>query len=297
MRNSCFYAMKRIIFFSSLILLLFVSLFLYQYIHFNDHRLHVIFCEVGQGDGIFLRTPSGKTILVDGGPGKDIEDCLAGHMPFWQRVIDLMILSHPHADHLNGLNRVLKSYTVRHFVTEPLGNKTMGYKNLIETVKAERVDTHDVLAGEVIRMGDGVVLHILGPTKAYLERTSPKGIIGESAEFGSIIQVISYGNFDVLLDGDSQVEGMKQATQGLALRKQIELLQVPHHGSRFGLDEKILSQLSPKLSVISVGKNNYGHPSSKTLQLLQQAKVPFMRTDQDGDVEIVSDGRNWWIAK
>lgn len=287
--------MKKYIFFSLVIVLLFLCLVVWQFAVFSDHRLHIVFCNVGQGDGIFIITPANKHILLDGGPNDEILSCLSRHMPFWERTIDVMILSHPHADHLNGLIPVLERYTVRYFATEPLANKTAGYDALLREIKKQKVKSKDILAGDRIRIEKGITIDILGPSEEFLKRTSPKGTIGESSEFGSLIQLLSYGDFDVLLDGDSQVTGMKQAAQGDALRKRIEVLQVPHHGSKYGLDESLIKAINPKLAVISVGKNNYGHPAPKIITLLQNEKVKYLRTDVDGEIEIISDGKKFWI--
>jgi competence protein ComEC len=285
--------MKKIFIFSIFILFGFIGLVCWQLFQFYDGKLHVVFCDVGQGDAILITTPSRKRILVDGGVDESIFACLSAHMPFWERRIDLMILSHPHADHLNGLVSVLDRYTISYFATEPLKNDTAGFKELLRKIKEKRVTSTSVLAGIVIRIGDGVVIRVVGPTQEYLDQTSPKGSIGESAEFGSIIQQISYGNVDVLLDGDSQVSGMKQAQK--KLNGQIEVLQVPHHGSRFGLDKALVDELAPKVAIFSVGKNMYGHPAPSMLTLLQNAGIQYFRTDEDGDVEIVSDGKTFLV--
>lgn len=282
---------------SLITILVFLCLVVWQFAVFSDQKLHIIFCDVGQGDAILVITPTGKQILVDGGPNDEVLSCLSRHMPFWDRSIELMILSHPHADHLNGLIRVLDHYTVDHFATEPLANDTAGYRELLRKVRDEK---KTLLEGERIKIADGVSIHILGPSQEYLHETSPKGNIGESSEFGSIIQLISYGNFDVLLTGDSQILGMKKALnyyirQGLPLQRHVEILQIPHHGSRFGLDKELVQDIDPQLAVFSVGKNNYGHPAPAILTLLQNAGIKYMRTDQDGDIEIVSDGKRFWI--
>ncbi|MBP9719244.1 MAG: MBL fold metallo-hydrolase [Candidatus Levybacteria bacterium] len=286
--------MRKYIFFSLSIILLFLCLLVWQFAVFSDQKLHIIFCDVGQGDAILITTPSGKQIIVDGGPDESVLSCLSDHMPFWDRKIELMILSHPHADHLNGLIEVLDHYTIDHFATEPLANDTTGYKELLRKVKIENWKLKILLAGDTIHIGDGVVLHVLGPTEDYLKRTSPGGMVGESAEFGSIISMISYGDFDLLLDGDSQVAGLNDALQGQSLQK-IDVLQVPHHGSRFGLDKELVEQIDPKLAVISVGKNNYGHPAPAILTLLQNAGIKYLRTDEDGNVDIVSNGKTFWL--
>jgi competence protein ComEC len=285
--------MKKIIVFGIFIFFCFIGLVCLQLFQFSDGKFHVVFCDVGQGDAIFLSTPSGKHILLDGGPDESVFACLSSHMPFWKKTIDLMILSHPHADHVNGLVSVLDRYHVSYFATEPLKNNTAGYKELLKKVKEKQVRSKSLLAGNVIRMGDGVVIHILGPTQEYLDQTSPNGAIGESVEFGSLIQQISYGSVDILVTGDSQISGMKQAEQ--KVKGEIEVLQAPHHGSRFGLDNALVDGIDPKIAVFSVGKNMYGHPAPTILTLLQNAGITYLRTDMDGDVEIVSDGKKFWV--
>ena len=93
------------------------GIFFYQSAKINDGKLHLIVCDVGQGDAIYLKTPSGKDILVDGGPNDSVLNCLNNNMPFWDRTLDLVVLTHPDADHISGLVSVLERYTVLHFVT------------------------------------------------------------------------------------------------------------------------------------------------------------------------------------
>jgi len=286
--------MKKYLLISFGIVLLFLVFFVWQYIIFSNRQLHIIFCNVGQGDAILIRTPEGKQILLDGGPDDTVLRCVSDHMPFWDRNIELIILSHPHADHLNGLISVLDRYEVDHFITEPLENKTEGYKALLALVARRHIKKQDVLAGDVMRIEPEVLLSVLGPTKQYLERTSPQGSIGESSEFGSLITKFSYRDFDVLFTGDSQVSGLNAALKGETF--EVDVLHVPHHGSKYGLDKKLMEGIDPKLSVISVGrKNRYGHPAPFILTLLQNHRVKYFRTDQDGDIEIVSDGKKFWV--
>jgi competence protein ComEC len=290
--------MKPWLIFSALILLSTVGLLLYQYHKFHDGKLHVIFCNVGQGDGILIRTPRGTDIIYDGGPDRAILSCLTDHLPFWDRSIELMVLSHPHADHLIGLLSVMKRYTVSSFDTERLTNRTSMYTALEELLKVQHTKTRNILAGDRFSTKDGVVLEVLGPTQKYLIETSPNGMIGEKKEFASVVLRLTYGKFDVLLSGDSQVLGLSEALGELGRLGglgSIEVLHVPHHGSGYGLDQNVLELLGPKLAVISVGKNNYGHPAKSTLQLLESQGIKVMRTDRGGEIEIVSDGKRWEV--
>lgn len=294
---------SKLIALSTLLIFLLTGIFLYQYLRLNDGKLHVVFCNVGQGDGIFIRTPKGKDILIDAGPNDSVLSCLSNNMPFWDRDIELIILSHPHQDHARGMIAVLKRYRVLSFATEELVNDTALYANLKTVIASQsiiqssKLTTKYLYAGDTIKTSDKITLHVLGPSKSFLERTSPSGKINESGEFGSLITLLSYKNFDVLLTSDSQIVGLKEALS-LDLPT-IEVLQVPHHGSKYGLDEEILSRIKPKIAVISVGKNSYGHPSREVIKILRDLDIrqslrfeelKVLRTDKNGEIRISSDG-------
>src|SRR3989337_4197125 len=112
--------MRKFLLISSVLLFLLGCIFVYQNIIYNDKKLHVVICNVGQGDAIFVRTPSGSDILIDGGPDDSVLNCLGKHMPFWDRTLELVMLSHPHTDHFMGLFSVLQNYKVTAFASENL---------------------------------------------------------------------------------------------------------------------------------------------------------------------------------
>ena len=287
-------ARPKILLISFTTMLLLVCYVGYEFFLFNDGRLHVIFCNVGQGDGIVVRTPQGSLLINDGGPDDSIVHCLSTHAPFWERTISLMLLTHPHADHLNGLVSVLDRYSVLYFGTEKLTNDTAGFRELTKTVLRDRIPVRYLYAGSKIKTRDKVNIQIIGPTREFITLTSPNGIVGEKKEFASLITHISYGSFDVVLTGDSQAEELKEAV-GLGSLYSVEILQVPHHGSKTGLDEEVVDMIHPRLAVISVGKNKYGHPSPRALQILSDKDIRILRTDQHGDIEIISDGKTWEV--
>lgn len=293
--------MRKILVLTILSILMLFGIVIYEKALFSDHKLHIIFCNVGQGDAIFIRTPSGKDMLIDGGPDEAVLSCLSRHMPFWDRQLELVFLTHPHADHFLGLISVLQRYRLLHFYTEKLENKTGGFAELLHILKEKGLTSTNLYLGDQFKTNDGVRIKVLGPSKEYLMQTSPGGTIGESAEFASLILHISYGEFDVITTGDSQVAGLSEALQSSF--PSIEVLQVPHHGSKYGLDSGIVETINPKLAVISVGRNRYGHPSKEVLNLLGSNHIKTLRTDlpalqgkalqagQNGDVEIISDGK------
>lgn len=273
--------------FSSIILVFALATFsIYQYLKFSDGELHLVFCNVGQGDGIFIRTPSGTDIVLDSGPNDSIISCLSNHMPFWDRSIELALLTHPHEDHMRGFISILKNYEIKNFATENLANDTQTYGQLIEQLKGLSLKVQNLYAGDKFRLSDGLTIKVVGPTKEFLERTSPEGKIGESHEFGSLELLLSLGSFNALTTGDSQIEELNEA---LPYLPKVDVFQIPHHGSKYGTNSELLSAISPKFAAISVGKNKYGHPTQEVLGILEEQKIKYFRTDQHGDIEIVVD--------
>jgi competence protein ComEC len=296
--------MKRVVGIGLILFVLLSGIFVFQYGRFYDGKLHVVFCNVGQGDAIFIRTPRGIDILVDGGPAASLRGepddkviaCLSSHMPFWDRDLELVILTHPHADHLNGLISVLGHYKVDLFATEMIKNNTGGFSRLMDEIKNQNITIQHVYAGDRFKFKDGVILNIVGPSKEFIKKTSPGGVIGERKEFASVVSFIEYKGFVGLLTGDSQSEELKESLRLVSLAQgKISILQVPHHGSKTGLSSEILDFIKPELAVISVGKNNYGHPSEEEIKILRDRNIRILRTDLNGEIEIVLDGLSWGV--
>lgn len=278
-------------------LLLFISLFsliVYQKIKFEDGKTHIIFCNVGQGDGILIRTPKGFSVVEDAGPDNSILGCLSRHMPFWDRTIDLAILSHPHSDHMIGMIEILNDYKVLSFATEELRNNTSIYNKLEQVLKNDKLKARFIYLGDSFQTPDGVIFKVLGPSRDFLTKANPSGIVGESKESGSLSILISKNNFNAVLTGDTPIEELDQAFSNFSLPK-IDIFEIPHHGSFYNTNEEILRKISPKLAVISVGKNKYGHPSPQILNIIKSLGIPFLRTDQHGDIDIVSGGEDFVV--
>lgn len=289
--------MKKSIVIGFVSVILLVGVFLYQVTSLNDGRFSIVVCDVGQGDAIFMRSPKGRDILIDAGPSSLVLDCLTSHMPFWDKTIELAILTHPHRDHLNGFLTVLKNYKVLSFVTLDLKNNTSSFKAVLETLKEQNINIRYVYLGDKFTFNDGVSIVIVGPSREFLKRTSNHGVIGESKEFANVESLVRYKNFSALLTGDSQSAELKEALDKYQF-KNLSLLQVPHHGSKTGLDEEFINTTSPQLAVISVGeKNKYGHPARETVGILRDKGIKILRTDRDGEIEIVSNGNTWFARQ
>src|SRR3990167_7797657 len=163
--------MKKYFAIFTIIIIFFAGFVFYQLVKFNDNKLHVIFCDVGQGDGIFIRTSSGKNFLIDAGPDEKIIDCLERHMPFWEKNITIAFLSHPHLDHFAGFNYVLKRYNLMSFATEDLNNKSASFQGLLSQIKDKGLKVQYLLAGDSFKTKDGARFLVLGPTKDYIQKT------------------------------------------------------------------------------------------------------------------------------
>lgn len=249
-----------------------------------DGRLHVVFYDVGQGDAILIRTPRGKAVLVDGGPGDRILEKLGEDLPFYKRDLDLVVSTHPHADHISGLVEVINSYRIQKIVLNPFSYESGEYQAFLEVVEGEGAVVWPVKVGDVLALEEGVTATIIGPRRADC------GSFEDNVNNCSIALVITFGEFDVLLTGDAEVE--EQRVWDLTV--DVEVLKAPHQGAWNGLYLPVLEQARPELVVVSVGKNNYGHPSPQVLGAYTEAGIEYLRTDEVGDIEVVSDGERWW---
>lgn len=280
--------MKKIYILISVCVLALGGIFFYEQAKFSDGRLHVVICNVGQGDAIFIRTPKGQDILIDGGRNSSVLACLSNNMPFWDRDIELVFATHPDADHIGGLESVFTSYKVLSFNTPKKMANTQVFSRLQRIIKEQNIPLRYIYAGDRYSLDSNVVLLSLWPTREYIDLDTGSF---DTNTF-SLVQVLSYGEFKTLLTGDIESKTLDSL---FSSPSRIDVLKVSHHGSKTGLDSQILSMLSPNLAVISVGSNSYGHPTAFILDLLKEFGVKTLRTDRSGEIEIISDGKTFWI--
>lgn len=250
--------------------------------------LEVTFFDVGQGDSIFIETPQRHQILIDGGPNDTIIKKLGKEMPFWDRTLDLIILTHPEHDHLAGLLEVLKQYKVEDILWTGVLRDTVEFQEWQRLIKEEGAQIYIAQAGEKLSFSEKLsFLSILYP----FESLDGKKV--ENSNDTSIIPRLVFGKTSFLFTGDISKFLERQL---LSLVKQFnsDVLKVSHHGSKTSSSKEFIEAVSPGVAVISVGRNNsYGHPHPETLTNL--AGVKILRTDSDGDIKIISDGTAYQI--
>ena len=254
--------------------------------------LEVNFFDVGQGEAIFIETPQSHQILIDGGPDSTILEKLSKEMPFWDRSIDLIILTHPEADHLAGLIEVLKRYRVENILWTGVVRDTAEYREWLRLIKKERAKIVLAKSGQTITTSPGlVVMEVLYPFENL------KGEILKNSNNTSIIAKLIFSKNYFLFTGDvyKSVE-RKLVDRGWDLDS--DILKIAHHGSKTSSAEEFIKAISPETAIISVGKDNtYGHPHQEVLETLEKYGIKVLRTDKDGDIKIISDGIKYKIKK
>ncbi len=255
----------------------------------KDGLLKIYFFDVGQGDSIFIEAPNGNQVLIDGGPDNSVLSELGKIMPFYDKDIDLVVLTHSDADHVTGLIEVLERYEVENIVYSNIVRKSSLYNAWQEAVAEERADIVDPVAGKIIDLGNDVRLAILHPAESL------DGANKEKVNNDSVVLILKYGETEVLLTGDIE----KQTERSVVLNGMsvdTDILKVAHHGSKTSTIEEFLTAVSPEVAIIQVGKNRYGHPTSEVLNRLENFGIKYYRTDLDGTVKVTSDGKLYSIT-
>ena len=250
--------------------------------HQNRVFIHVF--DVGQGDASFIEAPNGNQVLIDGGPDRTVLGRLGEVMPFWDRSIDLVILTHPHADHLDGLLEVLGRYEVGMILETGVNHSIPEYSLWRERLREKNIPTVIAGRGQRIRLDHSAEFQVLTPFESFAG-ASPKNI-HDAAIVLRLVHASSSALF--MSDAELPLERRLLATGG-ELRS--DVLKVGHHGSKTSSGDFFLAAVRPKIAVISSGRRNrYGHPAQEVLDRLTGNGIEIFRTDRDGSVTLVSDG-------
>lgn len=243
--------------------------------------LRVVFFDVGQGDAIFVETPSGIQILIDGGPDRSVLRALTREMGFFDRSLDMVVLTHEDADHVGGLPDVFERYHVGSILRTEYEGESGAADRIDDAVEKEGSVRVYARSTMLFDLGDKIVLEVLFPDR------DPRDLEGNTS---SIVARLSYGETSFLFTGDAPraVETFLVSSFGPSL--QSDVLKLGHHGSRTSTAEEFLDAVMPQMAVVSAGAHNrYGHPHRDVLETLERRKIPHAATS-DGAVVFESDG-------
>ncbi len=248
-------------------------------------ELEVDFLDIGQGDAILIKTPYGQNVLIDGGPDNMIIKRLSENLPWWDRKIDLMILTHPHDDHVGGLNDVIKRYQVKKILYTGVVHNSPAYFNWLELIKDSHIPLVIIDRPQVITLGDDCYLDILYPRHSLLGQ----GV--DNLNNSSIVAKLVYKEAKFLLTGDIEIETEQELINSKAdLTAQV--MKACHHGSDTSNSKEFLQAVQPNIVVIQVGaENKFGHPSRRVIKRLERIGAKIYRNDLDGTVKLYSDGQ------
>jgi competence protein ComEC len=244
--------------------------------------LTVAFLNIGQGDAIYIEAPNGRQMLMDSGPTRAVLSELSKVMPWYDRSIDMLLVTNPDKDHMAGFIDVLKSYIVDAVFESGTFPGTQVYKELEKTITDVGVKKMLAHRGMTIWFDADTKLTILYPDRDVSTLTSNDG---------SIVAKLSYGNTSVMLTGDAPQGVEKWLVQLDGNNLKSNVLKVGHHGSRTSTSPEFVGFVEPSFAVISDGVHNkYGHPHKETLDTLSRFSVPVLRTDLQGTIVMHSDG-------
>ena len=272
---------------------LLASLLWFYVIAGSDGRLHVHFLDVGQGDSVYIVTPEGRQVLVDGGPGSiEAARAVGERTPFWDRDLDMVVLTHPDEDHFRGLTEVLERYEVDVVFEGPTISENplyLAWQRALEGNGSRRVTA---FRGQTIALDRFTRLEVLNPSLVPIRSS------GSELNNNSVVLRLVYGKVSFLLTADIEAEAEARLLRD-DLQIDSTILKVPHHGSKTSTTAQFLSAVRPAAAVISAGaENRHGHPHSEVTGRLM-ARPGAGRTyltSERGDIEFITDGERLWVS-
>lgn len=254
-----------------------LSLVVYALATATTSGAKVVFLNVGQGDATLVSLPGETQILIDGGPSNELTVSLGRYIPFYDRTIELVILTHPHADHLRGINEVLDRYKVENVMFSGVGYDSEIFKGFINRLENEGAQVYIARAGDTVVWDNKPILRVLSPDEYLLGQEFKK--IHES----TVVSELVIGGVKFLLTGDIE-EALEKNLLDRGVVSDVDVLKVAHHGSKTSSSFAFLNAALPETAVVSVGKNSFGHPAEEVINRLKKLGSKILRTDEAGDI-------------
>ncbi len=246
--------------------------------------LTVVFLNVGQGDSIFIESPTGTQVLVDGGPNNALMKEISSVLPWYDRKIDMLVVTNPDKDHYEGFIPFLKKYKADVVLEPGTTNKSEAYSLLENEIINKKIPKIFARRGQIIDLGEGAYLRVIFPDR---------DISGLNPNDGSLVMQLVYGETSIMLQGDSTAN-IEHYLVGFDNNLKSTILKAGHHGSRTSSSEEYVKAVDPEWVVISAGKDNsYGHPHEEVLDVLNGQKINTLATCVMGDIFFTSDGKEF----
>lgn len=262
----------------------------FWFIYHAPTKLEVDFLDIGQGDAILIKTPHGQNVLIDGGPDNKIIKRLGENLSWWDKTIDLMIVSHPHDDHINGQIDAIKRYKVKRILYTGVVHNSPSYIEWLELVRDKKIPITIIDRPQIIKLSNDCWLDILYPGESVLGKEV------ENLNNSSMVIKLVYGKTKFLFTGDAEAEAEQEMLKG-SVDLSANVLKAGHHGSDTSSSQEFLEAVNPETAVIQVGKgNDFGHPSRRVVKRLERLDVKILRNDLEGTIKIFSDGDKIKVA-
>ncbi|MBQ2087137.1 MAG: MBL fold metallo-hydrolase [Selenomonas sp.] len=261
----------------------------------KNKELTVTMLDVGQGDAILIKTAE-QTVLIDTSDLDEQEKLRAELKKAQVKRIDKLILTHPHADHIGGVDGVvLKDYEVGEVYDNGMPSKSKVYLNYMKKLKQKNIPRHALTAGDVLDLGGGVSFKVLSPPKDVVEKGS-KSTDNHDPNNESVVGKLIFGKFSMMFTGDAEQQAEKVMVDNFAGDLRSTLLKAGHHGSKTSSSAAFLRAVQPEGVLISCGAgNDYGHPHKQTMKKYQSLKLKIYETDLNGTIVVTSDGKSYKI--
>lgn len=248
--------------------------------------VQVHYLDVGQGDSEFIELPNGKTLLIDAGNPDDGQHIISYIKALGYSTIDVLVATHPHADHIGGMAAVVKSFAVGAIYMPKVADTTATFEGLLTAIKAKGLQVNTARAGVICLDGDGVTARFLAPTSAAYDDLN---------NYSAVLK-LTYGHTSFLFMGDAEMLSENELLKSGA-DVDADVLKVGHHGSTTSTGTDFLAAVSPRYAVVSVGAgNSYGHPHQQTLKKLAKISAQVYRTDIAGTISITSDSKRLTVT-